>query len=306
MKAMLYTQYGPPAVLHLAEIPQPEPKADEVLVRVRATTVTIGDTIMRSLNLPGSALQRLAARLYLGLRRPKRPILGMEIAGEVAAVGSQVTRFKAGDPVFASTFATGFGGYAEYKCLPQTGVLAHLPAGCPYPAAAALPGAGMTALHCLRKASIQPGQRVLIYGASGAVGTYAVQLAAHHFGAEVTGVCSTSNLALVKSLGASTAIDYTKEDFTQRSEKYAVIFDAVGKLPPVQRQAARRLAGKTLNVHLDSDGGDKLENLLFIKELVEVGKLRAVIDRTYPFEEIPVAHRYVEQGHKKGNVAILV
>ncbi len=306
MKVMLYTQYGPPEVLRLAEIPQPAPRNREVLVRVHATTVTIGDTIMRSLNIPVPGWQKVLARFYLGWNQPKRPILGMELAGVIEAVGGKVTRFQPGDAIFASTFAVNFGGYAEYKCLPEKGVLALKPVSLTFEEAAAAPGAGMTALHCLKKGRIQPGQRVLIYGASGAVGTNAVQLAAHHFGADVTGVCSTANLELVKSLGACRVIDYTREDFTQRDERYDVIFDAVGKLSPAQKKRARVLAGSFLNVHADSDGGNKREHLLRLKEIIEAGQLKPAIDRVYPFEQIVEAHRYVEQGHKKGNVVITV
>jgi NADPH:quinone reductase-like Zn-dependent oxidoreductase len=214
-----------------------------VLVKVHATTVTIGDTIMRSLNIPGPRWQRLFARLYLGIRKPKRTVLGMELAGEIESVGRKVTRFKPGDPVFASTFATNFGGYAEYKCLPENGVLALKPANLTYEEAAAVPGGGQTALHCLKKGHIQSGQKVLIYGASGAVGTFAVQLARHYFGADVTGVCSAANLELVKSLGASQVIDYTREDFTQSGATYDVIFDAVGKILPSQGKKALKQTG---------------------------------------------------------------
>jgi NADPH:quinone reductase-like Zn-dependent oxidoreductase len=304
MKAMIYTQYGPPEVLHLQEVEKPTPRDREVLVKVRATTVTIGDTIMRSFNLPVSGAQKLMARLFLGIRGPKRHILGMELAGEVESVGKQVTRFKPGDPVFASTFAVNFGGYAEYKCLPENGVISIKPINLSYKEAAAVPGAGMTALRCLEKGKIQAGQKVLVYGASGAVGTNAVQLACRHFGADVTGVCSGSNLELVKSLGASQVIDYTRQDFTQSGATYDVIFDAVGKLNPAQGKQALKPGGVYLNVHVDSDGGEKLENLLLLKELIEAGKLKPVIDRVYPFEQIVEAHRYVEQGHKKGNVVI--
>ncbi|MCJ7556217.1 MAG: NAD(P)-dependent alcohol dehydrogenase, partial [Gammaproteobacteria bacterium] len=198
MKAIVYTEYGPPEVLRLREVEKPAPRDREVLVKVHATTVTIGDTIMRSFNLPVSGWQRLLARLYLGIHKPKRPILGMELAGEVESVGRKVTRFKPGDSVFASTFAVNFGGYAEYKCLPENGVLALKPANLTYEEAAAIPGAGQTAWQCLKKGRIQRRQTVLIYGASGAVGTYAVQLASRHFGADVTGVCSGTNLELVK------------------------------------------------------------------------------------------------------------
>jgi NADPH:quinone reductase-like Zn-dependent oxidoreductase len=259
---------------------------------------------MRSFNLPVSGWQKLLARLFLGWHSPKRPILGMELAGEVESIGRKVTRFKPGQAVFASTFAVNFGGHAEYKCLPENGVIAIKPANLTYEQAAAIPGAGQTAWQCLKKGKIQPGQKVIIYGASGAVGTYAVQLASHHFGADVTGVCSGTNLELVKSLGAGQVIDYTRQDFTQNGGTYDVIFDAVGKLSSAQGKRVLKPGGVYINVHADSDGGDKLENLLFLKELIEAGKIKAVIDRRYPLEHVAEAHRYVEKGHKKGNVVI--
>ena len=306
MKAIVYTKYGPPEVLRLQEVEKPAPRDREVLVKVHATTVTIGDTIMRSFNLPVSGWKNLLARLYLGIRRPKRPILGMELAGEVESVGRKVTRFKPGDPVFASTFAVNYGGYAEYKCLPENGVIAIKPANLTYEEAAAVPGAGQTALHCLNKGKIQRGQKVLVYGASGAVGTYAVQLASRHFGAEVTGVCSGTNLELVKSLGASQVIEYTQQDFTQSGETNDVVFDAVGKLSPAHGKKVLKRASIYINVHADSDGGDKLENLLLLKELIEAGKVKPVIDRRYPLEQTADAHRNVDKGHKKGNVVITI
>jgi NADPH:quinone reductase-like Zn-dependent oxidoreductase len=306
MKAIIFTQYGPPEVLHLVELPKPAPHDHELLVKVHATTVTIGDTIMRSLNLPLRGWQKLMARLYLGIRSPRRPILGMELAGEVESVGKKVTRFKPGDPVYASTFDVNFGGYAEYKCLPENGVIAIKPVNLTYEEAAAVPGAGQTAWHCLLKGNLRPGQKILVYGASGAVGTFAVQLASRHFGAEVTGVCSSANLELVKSLGASQVIDYTRQDFTQNGAIYDVVFDAVGKLAPAQGKKALKPGGVYINVLADSNGGEKREYMLVLKKLIESGVIKPVIDRIYPFEQIVEAHRYVGKGHKKGNVVITV
>ncbi|MCU0487597.1 MAG: NAD(P)-dependent alcohol dehydrogenase [Anaerolineales bacterium] len=304
MKAIVYTRYGPPEVLHLVDIPKPTPRDHEVLVKVYATTVTIGDSIMRSFNLPIHGLQKIMGRLFLGWNKPKRPVLGMELAGNVESVGRKVTRFKPGDPLFASTSSVNFGGYAEYKCLPENGVVALKPDNLSYEEAAAAPGAGMTAWRCLKKGNLQPGQKVLIYGASGAVGTNAVQLAYHHFGADVTGVCSGVNLDLVRSLGASQVIDYTRQDFTQSGETWDVIFDAVGKLSTVYGKKALIPGGVYINVHVDSSSGENLHDLLLLKELIEAGTLKPVIDRVYPFDQIVEAHRYVDQGHKKGNVVI--
>ena len=304
MKAIVYSRYGPPEVLRLTEIAKPVPRDHEVLLKVRATTVTIGDTIMRSFKLPVSSWQKLMARFFLGIRHPKRPILGMELAGDVEAIGKAVTRFKIGDAVMASTLGVNFGGYAEYKCFPQDGVLVIKPANLTYEEAAAAVGAGMTALRCLRKANILRGQKVLIYGASGAVGTNAVQLAKHHFEAEVIGVCSTTNLELVKSLGADRVIDYTREDFTQNGPMYDVVFDAVGKTSAAQGTKVLKPGGIYLNVHKDSGSGEKLEDLLAVKKLIEAGQFKPVIDRRYTLEDIVEAHHYVDIGHKKGNVVI--
>jgi len=306
MRAVLYTEYGSPEVLRLVEIPKPSPRDNEVLVKVHAATVTIGDTIMRGLNIPGSGWQRAMARLYLGYRKPRRPILGMELAGEIETVGRKVTRFQPGEAVFASTFAVNFGAHAEYKCLPENGVLATKPSNLSFEEAAAAPGAGMTALHCLKKGKIQAGSQMLVYGASGAVGTNAVQLANRHFGAQVTAVCSAANLELARSLGASRVMDYTCEDFTQNAPIYDVVFDAVGKLSPAQGKKALKPGGIYLNVHADSDGADSRENLLALKAIIEAGKLKPVIDRVYLLEQIAEAHRYVDSGHKKGNVVIRI
>jgi len=306
MKAIVYTHYGPPEVLQLTDIEKPAPRDNEVLIKVRATTVTIGDTIMRSFKLPVSGWQKLMARFFLGIRHPRRTILGMELAGDVEAIGKAVTRFKIGDAVFASTLGVNFGGYAEYKCFPQDGMLAIKPTNLAYEESAAAVGAGMTALRCLRKANIRRGHKVLIYGTSGAVGTCAVQLAKHHFEAEVIGVCSTSNLELVKSLGADRVMDYAREDFTRSGETYDVVFDAVGKASASKGKQALKPGGIYLNVHKDSGSGEKLEGLLAIKEIIEAGKFKPVIDRRYALEQIVEAHRYVDTGHKKGNVAITV
>jgi NADPH:quinone reductase-like Zn-dependent oxidoreductase len=309
MRAIVFEKYGPPEVLHFKEVPKPSPKDNEVLIKVHATTAHIGDTRIRGSNIPLVAW--LPMRLYLGLLKPKNPILGMECAGEIESIGKDVTKFKKGDEVFALT-GFGFGAYAEYRCLPEKpeegkaetkGLVAIKPDNLSYEEAACVPAGGLTALKNIQKANIKSGQKILINGASGSLGTFSVQLA-KYYGAEITGVCSTKNLKFVKSLGAHKVIDYTKEDFTKGSETYDVVYDAVMKS---SRSRCKGVLKKT-GIFLNNNGLPKIkpEDLVFLKGLIEKGKLKPVIDRTYTMEQIVEAHRYVDKGHKKGNVAITV
>ena len=324
MRAVVYDRYGPPGVLHLEDVERPVPKDDEVLVKIHATTVNRLDAATRDANRRSGPAVSLLSRLVSGLRRPRRRILGSELAGDVDAVGAAVSEFVVGDHVFATT-GLRFGAHAEFTCVRESARIAHKPAGMSFEEAAAVCDGALNALWCLRGADLRKGQRILIYGASGSIGTAGVQLA-RHFEADITAVCNTKNLELVRSLGADRVIDYTQEDFTKNGETYDVIFDAVGK------HSFRRCRGSLIRggCYLATDGfrnlilglwtsriGDKRvvfrippraakQEVRFLKELIEAGKFRAVIDRCYPLERVVEATRYVETEQKTGNVVLTV
>ena len=320
MKAIVYERYGPPEVLELKEVAKPTPRDNEVLIKTHATTVTSGDWRVRSLNVPAGF--GLIIRLVFGISKPKQPILGSELAGVIESVGKDVRKFQVGDQVFAFSDAS-MGCHAEYKCMPQDGAVVLKPPSLSYDEAAALSFGGTTALDFLRRGKLQSGEKVLVNGASGGVGTAAVQLA-KHFGANVTGVCSTANMELVRSLGASQVIDYTKEDFTQNRETYDVIMDTVGTAPFSRSKDSLKAGGRLLMVlaglpdmlqipWVSMTSSKKViagpvavraEDLRFLAGLAQAGEFKPVIDRRYPFEQIAEAHRYVDTGRKKGNVII--
>ena len=323
MKAIVCTKFGPPDVFQLQEVAKPTPRDKEVLIRIYATTVTAGDCELRSLKFP--IVFRLLIRIYLGLIRKGPVILGQELAGEIEAAGKEVTRFRKGDQVFAWT-GFGLGAYAEYKCLPEDGVLAIKPSNMTYEEAATLPVGGLEAVYFLRKGNIQSGQKVLIHGAGGSIGTFAIQIA-RYFGAEVTGVDSTGKLDMLRSLGADHVIDYTQEDFTKSGETYDVIFDVAGKssfsrsvrslthngryllanprgLQKIRGRWISRRSSKKVIPWAARTASENAEDFKFLIELIEAGEIQAAIDRCYPLEQTAEAHRYVETGRKKGNIVI--
>ena len=324
MRAVVYDRYGPPDVLRLEDVPRPVPKEDEVLLKIHATTVNRLDVHTREANRRSGLAVSLLSRMVSGLRRPRQRILGSEFAGEVEAVGAAVSEFAVGDQLFGNS-GLRFGAHAEFMCLRESARLAHMPAGLSFEEAAPITDGGLNALTCLKQADLRQGRTILIYGASGAIGTAGVQLA-RYFEADVTAVCSTKNLELVKSLGADRVIDYTKEDFTRNGETYGVIFDAVGKLSFPRCRTSLKPAG----IYLPTDGfgnlmralwpsrsGDRRvvfqipprqtrQDVLFLKGLVEAGKFRPVIDRRYSLDDAVEATRYVETEQKTGNVVLTV
>jgi NADPH:quinone reductase-like Zn-dependent oxidoreductase len=328
MKAVVFTKYGPPDVLQLREVEKPAPKDNEILVKIYAASVTMGDCEMRSLKFPGF-LKRVFVRLAIGFRGPrkKRSIPGQELAGEIEAIGKGVELFKKGDPVFGNT-GLHLGGYAEYVCLPEDGIVAIKPTNMTYEEAAVVPVGGLEASYFLRKANIQKGQTILISGASGSIGTIAIQLA-KYFGAEVTAVGNPASLEMMKSIGADKVIDYTQEDFTKSGETYDYIFDVIGnssysnslsllnegglfllanpKMSLINREKiASKKSDKKLISWERSSTEEMIEGLNFLIELIEAGEIKSVIDKRYPLDQIVEAHRYVETGQKTGNVVINV
>ena len=322
MKIIHYSKYGAPELLKLKNVAKPTPKNNEILVKVHATSVTVADVRVRGFDVPASFW--LPARLALGIFRPRKKVLGAELAGTVEAVGRDVTKFKPGDKIFAAMLI-GFGAYAEYVCIAEDKPIAFLPKNLTFEEAATIPVGARTALHYFRRAGIKPGQKVLIYGASGSVGTYAVQLA-KYFGAEVTAVCSGKNMAMVKALGADHVIDYTAENFADRKERFDILFETVGKtkfadclkvlkqdgvylniVRPFPSLEMRRLTyGTHKRLIMGDNPPESTEDLVFLGNLAEQGKLKPVIDRCYPMNQIVDAHHYVETGRKKGNVAISI
>ncbi len=320
MKAIVYTKYGSPDVLQLKEVAKPTPKDNEVLIKTHATTVTSGDWRVRSLDVPIGF--GLISRLVFGVLRPRQPILGTELAGEVESVGKDVSKFKVGDQVFAFDGAR-MGCYAEYKCMPEDGAVTLKPTNLTYDEAAAISFGGTTALDFFKRGKLQSGEKVLVNGASGSVGTASVQLA-KHFGADITGVCSTANVELVKSLGANHVIDYTKDDFTKDSETYDIIVDTVGTAPFSRSKGSLKEGGRLLLVLgglpdmlqipwvaltsskrvIAGPAAERAEDLHFLAKLAEAGEFKPIIDRRYPFEQIAEAHSYVDTRRKKGNVVI--
>ncbi len=307
MKVAFCTKYGPPEVVKLTKFDKPTPKDNEVLIKIHATTLHKGDSRMRGLDIPGPFFMPILARLFLGFRRVGNGILGMELAGVIESVGKNVSKFKKGDEVWASTVWAGFGGHAEYKTMKEDGVLTLKPSNMTFEEATVIPGGGITTLGVIKMANIKSGQKMLIYGASGSVGTFAIQLA-KSLGAEVTGVCSTTNLEFVKSLGADKVIDYKTTDFTELDETYDIIFDAVDLYKGDYKKSLKE-TGIYLNIDKSSDKikkKDVLSLLKELKELCEAEKLKAVIDRTYSLDQIVEAHKYVDSYRKKGNVVITV
>jgi NADPH:quinone reductase-like Zn-dependent oxidoreductase len=331
MKAAVFTEYGPPEVLQLKEVTKPSPKDNEILIRIYATPINFADTLIRNFRAISPKkfhmpfLFWLIGKMTFGFRKPRITILGSEFAGEVEAAGKTVTRFKIGDQVFGYC-GPRMGANAEYLCMRETGVVAIKPAPMSYEEAAAVPYGAIMALNILRKIDLQPKQKVLVNGASGGIGPAVVQLAGNHFGATVTGVCGTSRLEYVRSLGADRVIDYTKEDFTKSEKTYDLIIDILGKSPFARCKHSLAPGGRCLYVSFKMKqvfqmlrtsitGGRKVvcalvnekgEDLIFIKELIEAGKIKAVIDRCFPLEQAAEAHRYAESGSKKGNVVITV